>query len=150
MQRILVGLDTSPRARIVLGEAARLARATGGKLLLFRGVGIPLDIPKEALNVSPDKTEELLERHARKGLDDLARDVAPDLLEGVYVHPGTPWQAICQAARDLRADLVVIGSHGYQGLDKLLGTTAAKVVNHADCSVLVIRTPEWLEAGAAG
>ena len=37
------------------------------------------------------------------------------------------------------ADLVVIGSHGYGGLDRLLGTTAAKVANRAPCSVLVVR-----------
>jgi universal stress protein F len=34
---------------------------------------------------------------------------------------------------------VVIGSHGYGGLDRVLGTTAAKIVNHASCSVLVVR-----------
>jgi nucleotide-binding universal stress UspA family protein len=39
-------------------------------------------------------------------------------------------------------DLIVIGSHGYDALDRLLGTTAAKVVNHADRSVLVVRAAE--------
>jgi len=33
----------------------------------------------------------------------------------------------------------VIGSHGYGGLDRLLGTTAARVVNHADRNVLIVR-----------
>ena len=37
------------------------------------------------------------------------------------------------------ADLIVVGSHGYSGIDHLLGTTAARVVNHADRSVLVVR-----------
>ena len=35
--------------------------------------------------------------------------------------------------------MIVIGSHGYDTLDKVLGTTAAKIVNHADRSVLVVR-----------
>jgi nucleotide-binding universal stress UspA family protein len=34
---------------------------------------------------------------------------------------------------------VVLGSHGYSGFDRILGTTAAKVVNHCDRSVLVVR-----------
>ena len=38
----------------------------------------------------------------------------------------------------------VIGSHGYDTMDKLIGTTAAKVVNHAEVSVLVVRAPERL------
>jgi nucleotide-binding universal stress UspA family protein len=33
----------------------------------------------------------------------------------------------------------VIGCHGYSGLDRVIGTTAGKVVNHADRSVFVVR-----------
>ena len=43
-----------------------------------------------------------------------------------------------------RYDLIVIGSHGYSGIDRLIGTTAAKVVNHAKQSVLVVRAAERL------
>jgi nucleotide-binding universal stress UspA family protein len=52
---------------------------------------------------------------------------------------GTPWQAICEMAKTENVDLIMVGSHGYQGLDRLIGTTAAKIVNHADRSVLVVR-----------
>jgi len=52
---------------------------------------------------------------------------------------GTAWNTLCSVARDEQAELIVIGSHGYGGIDRLLGTTAARVVNHADCSVLVVR-----------
>jgi nucleotide-binding universal stress UspA family protein len=45
-------------------------------------------------------------------------------------------------ARAIGADLIVIGSHGYGGLDRVLGTTAARVVNHADRSVLVVRNAD--------
>jgi nucleotide-binding universal stress UspA family protein len=45
--------------------------------------------------------------------------------------------------------LIVIGSHGYGGLDRVLGTTAARVVNHALCSVLVVRPPEAQAAHAS-
>jgi len=141
MEKILVGLDASPRAPAVLAAAVALARAYGAKLVLFRAVGIPLEIPKEALNIAPDQTEELLERLARTQLDQLASGAPAEVIGEVRVHPGTPWRAICAAAKDLAADLIVVGSHGYDALDHVLGTTAAKVVNHANCSVLVIRTP---------
>jgi nucleotide-binding universal stress UspA family protein len=52
---------------------------------------------------------------------------------------GAPWEAICKAAEGLEADMVVVGSHGYSGIDRVIGTTAAKVVNHCPCSVLVVR-----------
>ena len=57
----------------------------------------------------------------------------------VLVRIGNPWSAICAAAREHDVDLVVVGSHGYEGVDHLIGTTAAKVVNHCDRSVLVVR-----------
>ena len=60
-------------------------------------------------------------------------------VEAVDVHVGTPWDTICREAKTLDCDLVILGSHGYSGFDRILGTTAAKVVNHCDRSVLVVR-----------
>lgn len=139
MDRILVGLDASPRAKGVLDAAIDLARRVGGKLVLFRGVGIPMEIPHEAYSMSPAALAEMLEEEAQKYLNKLAATVPEGMLLEAVVGVGNPWQAICHAAHEKKCDLIVIGSHGYSGLDKLLGTTAAKVVNHATQSVLVVR-----------
>ena len=64
-----------------------------------------------------------------------------ELREKVEVEMGVPWVSICEWARRNHADLIIVGSHGYSGLDHVIGTTAAKVVNHAPCSVLVVRDP---------
>lgn len=145
MDKILVGLDASPRARDVLDTAVNLARKTGGKLVLFRAVGIPLGLPPEAYALSPDSLEDMLEREAKQYLEQLAADVPAGLVETVHVHAGTPWRSICATAHEFGVDLIVIGSHGYQGLDRLVGTTASKVVNHAECSVLVVRSHKLAE-----
>jgi len=139
MDRILVGLDASARAASVLETATELARRTGGKLILFRAVGVPHEIPVEAYSMTPANLAELLEREAKKYLDQLATALPPGMLAETVVHVGTPWQGICSAADHHQADMIVIGSHGYSGLDRLIGTTAAKVVNHARQSVLVVR-----------
>jgi nucleotide-binding universal stress UspA family protein len=139
MERILVGLDASSRAADVLATAVELARRTGGKLILFRAVGVPHEIPVEAYTMTPASLVELLERDAKGYLDRLAETLPPDLVLATAVGVGTPWQAICQAADQHAVELVVIGSHGYSGIDKLIGTTAGKVVNHARQSVLVVR-----------
>jgi nucleotide-binding universal stress UspA family protein len=80
-----------------------------------------------------------LRKQSQTYLDERARGVPGELLEAVRVALGAPWEAVCTAARDEHVDLVVIGSHGYGGVDRLLGTTAAKIVNHADRPVLVVR-----------
>ncbi len=139
MDRILVGLDASPRAAWVLQRAVELARRGGGKVLLFRAVGIPVGIPHEAYSMSPASLADLLESEAKRYLEQAATKVPPELLLGTVIGVGTPWQAICAAADHNDVDMIVIGSHGYSGIDRLIGTTAAKVVNHASQSVLVLR-----------
>lgn len=114
MKRILVGLDASPRARDVLDAAIDLARRTGAKLRLFRSVGLPPELPASLWSLPPAQVTETF----------LAAASSPS-----------------RAAREHDVDLIVIGSHGYGILDRLIGTTAAKVVNHADRSVLVVRPP---------
>jgi len=141
MKRILVGLDGSPRAAGVLAVALTIGRAQGAKLTLMRSVGLPPDVPQDFWKTTEEPLLDLLKRHAREYLDAQAAKVPADLLGGTTLVIGVAWQAICDAAHEQQADLVVIGSHGYSGFDRLLGTTAAKVVNHASCSVLVVREP---------
>ena len=138
-RKILVALDNSPRAPIVLASALEIARRFGGHLVLFRGVGIPLEIPAHALSQPPAALPQLLETSAREELVARARDVPSDVTATVSVKLGVPWEAICRGALEHDVDLIVIGSHGFSGIDRLLGTTAARVVNHADRPVLVVR-----------
>lgn len=144
MHRILVGLDASPRAQGVLDAAVDLAKRTGSKLILVRAVGIPIEIPAEAYALPPQSLEGLLREQAQKYVDEVEKKVPEELRGGAKVAVGTPWQAICDTAKAENVDLIMIGSHGYQGLDRLIGTTAAKVVNHADRSVLVVRDVQRL------
>jgi universal stress protein F len=139
MDRILVGLDASPRSQQVLTAAQHLATRAGGKLLLFRAVGLSREIPVEAYAMSPTEISDLIRRQAQNYLDDLLATLPEDLRLGSIAMIGVPWQAICEAAKQHHVDLIMIGSHGYAGLDHLIGTTAAKVVDHAACSVLVVR-----------
>jgi nucleotide-binding universal stress UspA family protein len=142
MKRILVGLDTSPRAPSVLAEAVALATANPGcKLNLFHAVGLPAEIPASVYAFEGEDLYEVLARKARESLDALAATVPSQLLDRAEVILGVPWQAICREAKERDVDLIVVGSHGYSGLDRVIGTTAAKIVNHADRSVLVVRRP---------
>jgi universal stress protein F len=139
VKRILVALDSSPRAPVVLAVADRLAELIGASMVVFRAVTVPPDMPREVLAVSDLSLEEVLLRNARGDLERLTREIPPRRLEKIVAELATPWDGICRAGREQAADLIVVGSHGYGGLDRLLGTTAGKVVNHADRNVLVAR-----------
>jgi nucleotide-binding universal stress UspA family protein len=140
MKRILVALDASSRAPLVLAAAARLAEIADAKLVVYRAIGIPLDMPRELLETTDLRLEDVLMRNAHESLARLTREVPSERIERIATEFATPWDGICRTARECDADLVVLGSHGYGGLDRLLGTNAGKVVNHADRNVLVVRT----------
>jgi nucleotide-binding universal stress UspA family protein len=66
----------------------------------------------------------------------------PGLVKKVEVRAGRPFHEIGLAARELGSDLIVMASLGRSGaVDVLLGTTAERVVRHAQCPVLVVRAP---------
>ena len=139
MKRILVGLDGSARAPAVLDAAVKLAKRQGARVVLMRGVGLPPDVPQDFWRTTEEPLLDVLKRRAKEYLEGCVAKVPQDCFGGIEIAVGVPWQAICEMARSVDADVVVIGSHGYSGFDRLLGTTAAKVVNHAPCTVVVVR-----------
>ena len=136
---ILVALDGSARAPGVLAQAIAAASAHGERLVLFRSIGLPADVPQDLWRSTDEPLLDVLDHRARAYLEECEAKVPTAVRGGMQVVVGLPWQSICETAHRLGCDLVIIGSHGYSGFDRVLGTTAAKVVNHAPCSVLVVR-----------
>jgi nucleotide-binding universal stress UspA family protein len=140
MKRILVAVDGSDRAPTVVAAAARMAELADSQLTLFRAIGIPSDMPREILTLLDKSLEDVLVANAHAELERFAARLPRGRVERIVTPFATAWDGICRTARELDVDLIVIGSHGYGGIDRVLGTTAAKVVNHADRNVLVVRT----------
>jgi nucleotide-binding universal stress UspA family protein len=139
MKRILVGLDEGAGAMLVLREAARLAELIDAKLVLVRAIGVPSHLPMEAYAASPDDVVEVLRQRGAREIADLAQHIAAERVDTVVIDVGRAWEVLCDQARDKDAVLIVIGAHNYGSVDRVLGTTAARIVNHADRSVLVVR-----------
>jgi universal stress protein F len=142
MKRILVGLDGSPREPEILRTAQDLAQRYEAELILFRSVGLPPEVPAEAYLKPELSLLELLQGKATAALEACARTIPEPLQARVRlkVSVANPWRGVCAAALEEQADLIVVGSHGYGALDHVLGTNAARIVNHAQCSVLVVRS----------
>jgi universal stress protein F len=136
---VLVALDASPRAPHVLAASAEIATRFGAKLTLFRALSIPPDFPPAA-HVGPcDPLPAFLMKEAEDALHVLVATLPEGVVAGVpIVRVGQSWRSILQVADELDVDLIVVGSHGYYGLDRVLGTTAGKVANLAHRNVLVV------------
>lgn len=138
LRRILVALDASPRAPDVLAAAADLARHFDAEVLLLRVVFVPPEFPPAAHVSHGDELVEHLDEVAHSSLDELCHVVHDVRIAERIVRHGQPAAVILATAKELDVDLVVIGSHGFGGWDRILGTTAARVANLADRSVLVV------------
>jgi len=138
IRRILAAIDGSPRAPGVFAAAAEIASRFDATLYLLRVILVPPEFPPGAAGMPSDPLPASLVEQA---VDHLAEFAArrPDLaIEPPVIQEGQPWRGILRASEELDVDLIVIGSHGYHGLDRILGTTAGKVANLARRSVLVV------------
>src|SRR5260221_6312055 len=100
MRSYLVALDGSPRAAQVLEAAIALAKTTSAKLVLFRAVGVLVDLPLEAYAMPPDGVVDLLQQRAKRELDEVSRAIPEGVPFETRVDVGVAWQAICDAAKD--------------------------------------------------
>lgn len=77
---------------------------------------------------------------SKKHLDTFVKDKVPaEISVDVVVRQGTIYEVILAVAKGIEADLIVMASHRPELKDYLLGPNAARVVRHADQSVLVVR-----------
>jgi nucleotide-binding universal stress UspA family protein len=140
---VLVPLDGSFRAEQALPVAARLARATGGSLLLVRVVNPPIDY-SGGLSPVPLMTEQTVESEMAAAADYLTAVAARPELAGnevtTEVRFGFPGQQLIGAAGAHECDLVVLCSHGRTGFTRwALGSVAHTLVHQSTVPVLVLR-----------
>ena len=144
IKSILVPIDFSAPSEKALAYAVPFARQFGAKLTLLHVVE-PVATPDFAgsfpLVMENDKVMAECKRHLERVVKDL--QIEPKLTERTLVRQGRSFHEIAEAARTLKADLIIISTHGYSGLKHaLLGSTTERVVRHAPCPVLVVRERE--------
>ena len=141
MSKILVPIDSTAAAPQVIAAALDFARQHQSEVVLLRAIGIPTELPMEAYAMAPDNVAGLLEKSARAELAKVLLDLPSDVGASVRVEFGAAWQVICDVTKAEEVQLVVMGAHNHRFLDGMLGTTATRVVNHCDRSVLIVRRP---------
>jgi nucleotide-binding universal stress UspA family protein len=146
--KILLPLDGAPCSTSAIDAVMNQFRSANTEVRLLHVVEWPKAIPMHlALGEGPTAGADLLasrDRAFREGEGLLAR-AAARLKEAGFntsqtVVPGEARDSIIAAADDWHPDLIVIGSHGWKGLDRfMLGSVSDAVVRRAPCSVEVVR-----------
>ena len=134
MQRLLLAYDGSAPSKQATARAGSFARQLGARVTVLIVGGL---VESGYGTVVPVVDAEEYERVLAEGVDDLRR-------MGVEAQGRLVWggagEKIVEAAREEAADLIVMGHRGHGGLKSLLlGSVAKHVIDHAACSVLVVR-----------
>jgi nucleotide-binding universal stress UspA family protein len=120
-------------------EAVELAKLSGAALRLIH---VRSPVPYAMNEYIPAEYYDSDEKSVLKALEDLAAML--DLPKGrvTVVSPfGSVYDEVLKEAARMKADLIVVGSHRPNWSTYLIGSNAANIVRHAECSVLVMRPP---------
>jgi nucleotide-binding universal stress UspA family protein len=135
--KVLVATDGSVRSAIAVDHAINFAKSYGGELMILSVV----DMPDELYGEAPGLVEDL-GRKARSYVDAAGTKAEAEGIKAeTFVQEAEAFRAIIDIAEEKKADTIVMGSHGRTGLRRLLmGSVTEKVIGHAPCPVLVVKT----------
>ena len=142
-KHILVPVDGSSTAQLAVDKAIGLAKAFGSRVTAifvidpypFTGVGTDFAYGQaEYLSAATAEATAAI-KAARTAIEEAGVAVDASVIEA-----HTAWRGVVQSAESLQADLIVMGSHGRSGLEKLvLGSVTQAVLAHTKLPVLVVR-----------
>ena len=141
-KNLLVAVDLEHDSHIdgLLRIASDMTAARGARMHLLHVIP---SAPAVVSQYLPKSYEKMASEKIEKDLTSLAAKV--DLAQGavaISVRFGDVYQEILAYADKISTDLIIVASHKPNFGDYLLGTTAARVVRHAACSVFVARLDE--------
>lgn len=147
--RILIGVDGSPYSDAALDDVSRRSWPEGSEILIVHAFDPMLALPSHAWTVPSDyyhRIDPAAHKQANAIINAAVQKLKTGLGETVEIKSkailGSPKLVILDEAESFKADLIVVGSHGYPTWERLLlGSVSQAVVSHAKCSVEVVRLP---------
>jgi len=142
-QRILVATDFSPASTPAFEQSVKMAKRDGALLLIAHAYQEPGLVE---LSHAPARVYEEWDQKLREGVERKLRPLVEYARkEGVearaMVLTGFADEAIIEAAKQQRVDLIVMGTHGRRGAARLfLGSVASRVISTAPCPVMTVRS----------
>ncbi|MBI4824985.1 MAG: universal stress protein [Nitrospirae bacterium] len=138
-KNILVGFDDSQYSKAALIEAANWIKRHGGKLILAHAVFFDT----EEFGIAPEQLDKRLkigEKVCIQTKEMLTSEFGIEV-QSLLCH-GEPPAVIVDIAREKKADLIMLGTYGRRGLNRLLmGSVTSQVVVHSPVDVLIVKKP---------
>ncbi|MGI8668494.1 MAG: universal stress protein [Aridibacter sp.] len=147
--KILVATDGTKHSKAALAKVAdfKLGAEDEINIVSVVDMAVPMSVDMYGGYITPTADiEKNVREVAEKILED-AKSYISEQIKTVAVNTeilyGSPDSRIVETAEKIAADLIIVGSHGYNRWERiLLGSVSDSVVHHANCSVLVVRTAD--------
>ena len=136
---ILLAVDFTHVTDTVTQQAVELCQAFKARLSLVHVVEFTqMDLYNDLVLPQELELDQELMKQSKQRLEELAVRLGVDKSE-CFVSQGSTRREILHLAEELNVDLIVIGSHGREGIQRLLGSTANAVLHGSPCDVLAVR-----------
>jgi len=146
LQKILVGIDFSEHSRVAHRYGMALSQAFDSELLLCHVVNGPAllsQVPPLGEAYFPPNFLAQEEEQAKQWLSEYAAQASGVQQVRTLLRTGNPFVELITVAREEKADLLIIGTHGRGFLaHMLIGSVAERIVRKAPCPVLTVREGE--------
>ncbi len=143
LHRLLVPVDFTETSERALGYAIELARRFEAKITIMHAYQVPVYGFPDAAYITSAELAAQISNVAQQRLDAMIDAHKTDGVELVAIlRDGVAWEEINTVAGEIKADLIVIGTHGRRGLARaLLGSVAENVIRTSTLPVMVIHGP---------
>lgn len=149
--KVILATDGTSESKSAVEMAERLAFKTGDELRIVTVIDMAVPMAFDAYAgylPNTQEIEKIARENAEKVLQETKERISHALGDnevtvstGILI--GSPESRIVETAEEFGADLIVVGSHGYNRWERLLlGSVSDSVVHHAPCSVLVVRSDQ--------
>ena len=141
IRNILLALDFTERSDGAAEYALTLSGLTGAHLHVLHVMSELEERQRVMIPAEAFKTlQKEVELQTIKELKAFCSKVATDVPTTSYARIGVPFRVIIDTAREINADLIVMGTHGQSSLEHVLvGSTAERVVRRSEIAVLTVR-----------
>lgn len=148
--KILIATDGSEYSMAAVAECCRIViRPENADVLIVSAYEDAYPIAAEPFAISAEYYQKLDDAvcELAKSFVESAKKVVEDKFPNAgfpirtEILRGAPDQQIIETAKEWKADIIVVGSHGRGFWGRLLGSVSNGVVHHAECSVMVVRKP---------
>ncbi len=143
-QHILVPVDESPISFAAVEQALALAKSLNSQVTIMSVIAVDPFVGVDFYKVAPAITDYFMqaEKTAKERLEEIklsfVRDGIP--VQCKLIHGVSPAEGIMQIADEVGADLIVMGSHGRTGIQKMmLGSVAQNVLTQSPIPVLIVK-----------